>query len=514
MARIVVVGAGIGGLSAALLLGRAGHRVTVCERDAAPAPLSPEEAWSGWPRPGTPQARLGHSFLAGFRRELRRRLPDVLDAVLHAGTPELDMTMWLAAGTEWVPQDAELFILRARRPVFEAVLRRAAEAEPTVQVQAGCLVQGLLADPPRPGGVPRVNGVSTSSEAITADVVVVSGGRSVPIARWFEAIGATPPSEQAESCGSACYTRYFRTLAADDDAGRIDAGPTIHRDPAYLLYEVWGADNHTFACEIAVPISDRPLKLLRDEATWMAAAATIPEIQEWIDPQRSQPITQGVDVMGNERNTIRRFVEHGRPLAHGVHVIGDARCQTDSLYAWGCGNALMAAAAVADAITDHPTDDEAQALYVAAAVDEELGGRHAYSVARNHARDRARRSEPRWDTLKAGVGLIDGVLLPAADHSADVYRALYRWDLQLDPAGDLEMNTAVIEAARRVNGDSIEPPLDTDGIPTREQLLDTIADRRRDSSRARASSAVAMRGGTVRPCSARKSPPHGPGGGA
>ena len=474
MARIVVVGGGIGGLSAALLLGREGHQVTVCERDSAPVPRSAHEAWSGWRRPGTPQARLGHSFLAGFRRELRRRLPDVLDAVLAAGAPELDMTMWMADGVERVPRDRELFIVRARRPVVEAVLRRAAEAEPTVQVQAGCRVHGLLSDTPRPRDVPRVTGVVTSSGAVTADVVVVSGGRSVPVARWFEAIGATAPEEQAESCGSACYTRYFGMPAVDGDDARIDTGPTIHRDPGYLLYEVWGADNRTFACEIAVPVSDRPLKLLRDEATWMAAAAAMPEWQEWIDPERSQPITPGVDVMGNERNTLRRFIEDDRPLALGVHVIGDARCQTDSLFAWGCGNALLAASAVADAIAEHPGDDEAQALSVAAAVDAELEGRYAYSVARDRARDRVLRAEPRWDTMSTGIGLIDGVLLPAADHDAEVYRAVYRWDLQLDSAADLEGNTGVIERARQFVGDSTEPPLDTGGIPTRNELLEAI----------------------------------------
>jgi 2-polyprenyl-6-methoxyphenol hydroxylase-like FAD-dependent oxidoreductase len=475
MARIVVVGGGIGGLTAALLLGRGGHDVTVCERDPAPVPVDAEEVWKGWHRPGTPQARLGHSFLAGFRRQMRERLPDVFDAVLAAGAPQLDMTMWMADGAQGVPEDAELFIVRARRPVVEAVLRRAAEAEPTVQVHAGCRVQGLLADPPRPPDVPRVTGVATSSGAITADVVVVSGGRSVPVARWFEAIGATAPKEQAESCGSACYTRYFRMLNADNDDPRIDTGPAIHRDPGYLLYEVWGADNHTFACEIAVPIADRPLKHLRDEATWMAAAAAMPEWQQWIDPERSQPITPGVDVMGNERNTLRRFVEDDRPLALGVHVIGDARCQTDSLFAWGCGNALMAAAAVSDAIAEHPADEEAQALSVAAAVDEELGGRYAYSVARNRARDRVLRAEPRWDTMSTGIGLIDGVLLPAADHDADVYRAVYRWDLQLDPANDLESNMAVIERARKSVGDSTEPPLDDEGIPSRAQLVEAIA---------------------------------------
>ena len=63
----------------------------------------------------------------------------------------------------------------------------------------------------------------------------------------------------------------------------------------------------------------------------------------------------------------------------------------------------------------------------------------------------------------------------AADHDADVYRALYRWDLQLDPAADLEANTAVIGRARKTVEDSTEPPLDNDGIPTRDQLLEAIA---------------------------------------
>ena len=217
MARIVVVGGGIGGLSAALLLGRAGHHVTVCERDPAPTPLAP--TMRGRRGRGLVLHRHGSGIrsLAGFQRELRQRLPDVLDAVLAAGAPELDMTMWMADGVERVPQDSELSMVRARRPVVEAVLRRAAEAEPTVQVRAGCRVQGLLADPPRPRDVPRVTGVATSGGAITADVVIVSGGRSVPVARWFNAIGATAPANRRKAADRPATPVTSRMLGADDD---------------------------------------------------------------------------------------------------------------------------------------------------------------------------------------------------------------------------------------------------------------------------------------------------------
>ena len=72
MGRFVIVGAGIGGLVTALMLGREGHEVVVCERDASPVPVDADDMWSSWSRPGTPQARLGHTFLAGFRRMLER----------------------------------------------------------------------------------------------------------------------------------------------------------------------------------------------------------------------------------------------------------------------------------------------------------------------------------------------------------------------------------------------------------------------------------------------------------
>jgi glycine/D-amino acid oxidase-like deaminating enzyme len=49
MARIAVMGAGVAGLSAAMLLAHDGHDVVVVERDPAPPPQA-AEAWDGWDR--------------------------------------------------------------------------------------------------------------------------------------------------------------------------------------------------------------------------------------------------------------------------------------------------------------------------------------------------------------------------------------------------------------------------------------------------------------------------------
>src|SRR5689334_10270369 len=97
MARVVVVGAGIGGLASALFLARRGHDVTVVDRDPADLPADPASAWVDWPRRGVPQFRHIHLFNARGRNVLREEAPAVLDALhaagaglIHLGGPDDD----------------------------------------------------------------------------------------------------------------------------------------------------------------------------------------------------------------------------------------------------------------------------------------------------------------------------------------------------------------------------------------------------------------------------------------
>jgi hypothetical protein len=116
MRRTVIVGAGVAGLATALLLARNGREVLVLERDPAPVPAADDELW-GWPRPGTPQARLGHVFFPGFRTLLAERAPDVLEAAWAAGAVPVDFAADLPG--ERVPADAEFIGIMARRCLLE-----------------------------------------------------------------------------------------------------------------------------------------------------------------------------------------------------------------------------------------------------------------------------------------------------------------------------------------------------------------------------------------------------------
>jgi hypothetical protein len=324
-------------------------------------------------------------------------------------------------GDERRPEDSELVAFATRRPTLEGLLRQMVEAEPNVVPLPGCRVTGLVAE--QRGRVPWVRGIAVAGDdAILGDVVVISGGRTVPVMRWVSEIGVDV-AESAESCGFACYTRYFRLR----DGGEQVEPFAVRGDPGYLLYELSSADAGTFAAELVVPVKDRALHALRETTAWTAAAMVVPGWPAWIDPARSEPISPGVEVMGQERNVRRSFHRDGKPVALGVHVIGDARCSTDSLWAWGCAHAMRAAMAVADAIEQHPTDHEAQPLLVSSRVDAELGGRWELSRDRDRAWHRRSRGEDGWDDLTSGAGLIDGILYPASEEDADVFRAVTRW---------------------------------------------------------------------------------------
>ncbi len=119
---IVVLGGGVAGLAVALALARDGHRVTLIERDEV-AVGEPLEALD-WDRRGIPHFMQPHAFTPRGRKEMRWTFPDVFEALLAAGSWDLDLRPKIRGG-EPRPDDDELVFLAARRPVIEWALRRA-----------------------------------------------------------------------------------------------------------------------------------------------------------------------------------------------------------------------------------------------------------------------------------------------------------------------------------------------------------------------------------------------------
>jgi 2-polyprenyl-6-methoxyphenol hydroxylase-like FAD-dependent oxidoreductase len=151
--QIVVAGAGVAALASALFLARAGHQVTLVERDALEAPDSWASALT-WTRRGIPHFHQPHAFIPRGRKALRQAAPDVYAALLEAGASEVDVGRKIPG--ERRPEDDDLVYLSVRRPVIEWGLRRAVLAEPRVAVRAGVRVVGLVGEA---GPLPRIHGV-------------------------------------------------------------------------------------------------------------------------------------------------------------------------------------------------------------------------------------------------------------------------------------------------------------------------------------------------------------------
>lgn len=89
--HIIVAGAGLTGLTTAILLARDGHRVTVLDRDPSPPPATSEQAWDHWGRSGVNQFRQPHLMLARWRHAVERELPQLLDDLRGAGARRVNL---------------------------------------------------------------------------------------------------------------------------------------------------------------------------------------------------------------------------------------------------------------------------------------------------------------------------------------------------------------------------------------------------------------------------------------
>ncbi|MGD9703928.1 MAG: NAD(P)/FAD-dependent oxidoreductase [Acidimicrobiia bacterium] len=370
--RVIVVGGGVAGLGSALALARAGHRVTVLERDDTPMPASADEAFD-WDRRGAPQVRHSHAFLARLSNLLRDHYPDVLAELIAVGATEIRFGEALPptmVGFEPDADDADLTMIACRRTTFEWIVRKAALAEGNVEVPTGLAVDGFLAGDPVVPGIPHVRGVHcTTGDTLEADLVIAAAGRRSVVPEWLTAIGADDVAETAEDTGIVYYTRFYRLLDGHDAPPR--SGP-IGGDLGYLKYGVFAGDSRTFSITLATPVADDELRrLLADPMVFDAAARQLVATAPWLDG-RAEPITPKVHVMAGLLNRWRDYVRDGAPVATGFLAVGDALLCTNPLYGRGCATGFWGAQLIVEAVGAHEGDPLALAMAYDEAVREQL----------------------------------------------------------------------------------------------------------------------------------------------
>jgi len=364
---IVVVGAGIGGLGSALALSRAGHRVTLVERDDTPMPPDHEAAFE-WDRRGAPQVRHPHVFLGLARTILRDRFPDALQALTDLGI-EPPVPGSMGGGWEMdeetikvLAADDDLRMLPVRRTTFEWVMRTVVLAEPNVDFQVGVGVSGVVLKEVAEGP-PVCTGVELEDGTVLdADLVVATTGRRGDVPSWLGAHGIDV-AETVSDAGVVYFSRFYR---AEDEYGfgfRAGFG-------AGIGVGCIGSDAGTYSITAFVDKTDKELRNhLSDNARFEKTMALLPEIKDVVEAQGA-PI-HDVHCMTGLINRTRTFTSaDGTPLVQGLVAVGDAHTCTNPAYGRGMSLALKCGVMLADELGSHDDLLAAQRTYEQRCIDE------------------------------------------------------------------------------------------------------------------------------------------------
>lgn len=460
--RAIVVGAGVSGLGAALLLARDGHDVVLLERDATPLPNDPDEAFH-WERRGAPQVRHSHAFLARGRNLLRDRLPDVRDALLKAGVTEVGWAEMIPDTViDKTPKsgDEDLVMLACRRTTFEWVLRKVALEAHGVDLRDGVGVTGLTMDEA------RVVGVRTDAGDERADLVVDATGRPSRLIAMLADAGIEV-AERRSDTGIVYLSRFYRLRD-----GAPSPMPFNGADLGYLKYAVFRGDNSTFSITLAHATDDDDMRTLREESRFDAAVMLVATLRAWADPAVSEPISD-LHYMGGLINRMRWFVRDGEPVVEGLVAVGDSSVCTNPLYGRGCSLGLVHGALLVDALREAP-DMRAAALVFDEATKRELVPWYEASVGQDKVNTQIAHGEKLSDVDEYVRSVIADGIFPASRTDAGVSRAWTRAFNLLAPPYALLMDQSVMPRVLEVwnRRDEREPePL---AGPERETFLQAI----------------------------------------
>lgn len=344
--RVLIAGAGISGLGAALAFGDGKREVTILDRDPPPPELSPDEAFYNWERKGATQLRHSHAFIGRLTALIRDRYPDLMAELLKEGTrlfgfpdaltPPLSDKYKPAAG------DEDLTLLFSRRTTLELVMRRYASKLPGVTFVTNAGVRGLLSR--RENGKIVVEGLKVDRgghiDEMRADVVVDATGRNTAFPDWLRQEGAVVREEESP-CGILYYTRHYRLRDGHDEPERD--GTPGGGDLGYIKFGVFVADNRHFSVTLATPEIETEMRMaVVKPDVFDAVCMALPGAARWMNPERAEPVSQ-VFSMGNLNNVWRHFLKDGEPQVLGFFSIGDAAVRTNPLYGRGCASGVVEA---------------------------------------------------------------------------------------------------------------------------------------------------------------------------
>src|SRR6478736_3745760 len=237
--QAVVIGAGMGGLTAAGALSDRFDQVVVLERDTLPS----EPAY----RAGTPQARHVHALLLSGQRALSELFPGFEQDLAQAGAVPLraglDVRIERQGYDPFPQRDLGWISYAVSRPTIERAVRARVEGRANTTLRQRCWVQEVLASPDGKAvtGV-RCDNEDGASETIAADLVVDASGRGVLTLALLQSIGRPLPEETSIGIDLGYATCVFAIPdnAPTDWKGVMTFGQAPHDSRGGLMLPLEG----------------------------------------------------------------------------------------------------------------------------------------------------------------------------------------------------------------------------------------------------------------------------------
>ena len=466
----MVCGGGDIGLSAATMLARDGHRVTVLEADGDSPPTVPAAAWERWQRRGVAQFHQPHNVFPRFRQVCDEELPELPGRLAAAGCRWRDPMGSPAHGGLLPPSlsdheprdgDEEFRMVTGRRPVVESVIAAVAAEQPGVAIRRGVRATELIGGPSAIPGVPHVAGVRTSAgEELRADLVVDATGRRSRGAGLLTELGARPPHTHTETSGFAYYSRYFTGPSQP-----FMRGPILMPLGTISLLTLYG-DNDTWSVTVYTSSKDAPAKALRDSDCFARVVAACPLQAHWLD---GQPVT-GVLPMAGITDRYHRFVVGGVPVATGFAAVGDAWACTNPAGGRGISIGIIHAQLLRRTVRSHLGDPAAFARAWDEGTERHVAPFYHDQISADHMRlaemTALREGRP-WSPPDSPMSR----LVNAAAWDPDAFRAFLATVLCLALPQDVLTRPDIRDTVERI-GDKTPPPFPG---PDRQRLLQLLA---------------------------------------
>lgn len=473
--KVVVVGCGGAGCLASLMLARAGHDVTLIERDRLRTHPDIESAAASAFRASAPQIVQPHIVMARCRELLAQRLPDVYAGLLSAGVVEAPVATQMPASLSdksTRPGDERLTQLLSRRSTIDWVLLQAAMDEQRITVRNGVRVCGLIAAPGHAGAPSVVEGIRTDHGDVRAELVVDASGRGSALDEWLTEIGARKTSWQQAECGLAYYSRHYRLRQGSEVPSSALARKVMALDE--LTVGIWPGDNGTMQMGIVPLAADRRFRALKEPEVFTSVLRTLRLYADWLEVL--DPVT-GVYPMGGLRNTLRRLVVNGVPVATGLLAIGDSVCTTNPTLARGLSMAVTGAVGLVDIMEKHAGDAVAQAYAFDDLVTAHIAPFYEEQTIVDRVRLRALRHAVYGDPLQSPRQLADGrvnywQVRAAMPFDPVAFRGFWRIMGMVSAPEEVYSDPAVVAATQNVLAQ--KPVADALEQPSRQQLMTAL----------------------------------------